>query len=74
MAAISPGLHTRIKALHQEGKSVPAIAARLNEEGFVPPVCREMLLVETEPATLLDRFADYRAPAVRKWITRDEET
>jgi hypothetical protein len=27
----------RIKALHQEGKSVPAIAEQLNQEGFVPP-------------------------------------
>ena len=30
-------LVARIKALHQEGKSVPAIAERLNQEGFVPP-------------------------------------
>ena len=27
----------RIKTLYQEGKSVPAIAERLNREGFVPP-------------------------------------
>ena len=27
----------RIKTLYQEGKSVPAIAERLNQEGFVPP-------------------------------------
>lgn len=26
-----------IKTLHQEGKSVPAIVERLNQEGFVPP-------------------------------------
>ena len=30
-------LITRIKTLHQEGNTVPAIAAKLNEEGFVPP-------------------------------------
>ena len=30
-------LMSRIKTLHQEGKTVPAIAARLNQEGFVPP-------------------------------------
>jgi DNA invertase Pin-like site-specific DNA recombinase len=30
-------LIARIKALHQEGKSVPAIAEQLHEEGFVPP-------------------------------------
>ena len=44
------------------------------EEGFVPPVCRAMLMVEPDPAALLERFDAYRAPAVRKWITRDEET
>lgn len=30
-------LIARIKALHQEGKAVPAIANQLNQEGFVPP-------------------------------------
>ncbi len=30
-------LVARIKALHQEGKAVPAIAEQLNEDGFVPP-------------------------------------
>jgi len=30
-------LIARIKALHQEGKTVPAIADQLNQEGFVPP-------------------------------------
>lgn len=44
------------------------------EEGFVPPVCRTMLMVEAEADVLLDRFADYEAPTVRKWITREEET
>ena len=44
------------------------------EEGFVPAVCREMLIVEEDPEALLDRFAAYEAPVVRKWITREEET
>jgi DNA invertase Pin-like site-specific DNA recombinase len=30
-------LVARIRALHQEGKTVPAIADQLNQEGFVPP-------------------------------------
>src|SRR5262249_34847289 len=30
-------LIARIRALHQEGKTVPAIADQLNQEGFVPP-------------------------------------
>ncbi len=44
------------------------------EEGFVPPVCRSMLIVESDPERLLERFAGYEAPKVRKWITREEET
>ncbi len=35
----------RIKTLHQEGKTVPAIAARLNQEGFVPPRRRGVFTV-----------------------------
>jgi hypothetical protein len=30
-------LVSRIRTLHQEGKTVPAIADQLNQEGFVPP-------------------------------------
>jgi DNA invertase Pin-like site-specific DNA recombinase len=37
----------RIKALYQEGKTVPAIAERLNEEGFVPPRRRGAFSVGT---------------------------
>jgi uncharacterized protein (TIGR00730 family) len=44
------------------------------EAGFVPPVCRDMLMVEADPVPLLDRYDAYRAPKVRKWITREEET
>ncbi len=44
------------------------------ESGFVPSVCRDMLMVESDPELLLDRYAAYRAPTVRKWITREEET
>lgn len=44
------------------------------ESGFVPKACREMLLVEEAPDRLLDRYATYEAPKVRKWITREDET
>ena len=40
-------LIARIKTLHQEGKSVPAIAEQLNQEGFVPPRRRGMFSVGT---------------------------
>jgi hypothetical protein len=40
-------LIARIKTLHQEGKTVPAIAEKLNEEGFVPPRRRNPFSVRT---------------------------
>ena len=44
-----------------------AVADRL-----VTPGHRAMLLVETEPAALLDRFAGYTPPLVEKWLDREE--
>ena len=31
-----------------------------------------MLIVETAPAVLLDRFASYTQPVLPKWVGRDE--
>ena len=39
-------------------------------ERFVKDIQLDMLLVEQEPATLLERFSHYRAPAVPKWLDR----
>ena len=41
-------------------------------EGFIANTHREMLLVEEEPQRLLEIMAAYSAPAVDKWIGRDE--
>jgi uncharacterized protein (TIGR00730 family) len=42
------------------------------DQQFVKPAYREMLIMETESARLLDRFEAYRAPRVRKWISPSE--
>lgn len=42
------------------------------EQRFVREVCRPMLMTASEPAGLLDRFASYKAPKVRKWMAEDE--
>ena len=39
---------------------------------FVRPEHRELLLVEQEPAALLDRLAAYKPPHLDKWLDRDE--
>ena len=38
-------------------------------DGFIKIEHHEMLIVEDSPVTLLDRFEEYNAPSVRKWIT-----
>lgn len=37
-------------------------------EGFLKPEHRRMLLVEEEPAVLIECFERYRAPATEKWL------
>ncbi len=42
------------------------------QERFVREAYRPMIIMENQPAVLLDRFASYQAPQVRKWIGPDE--
>jgi len=39
-------------------------------ERFLKPAHAAMLMVERDAATLLDRFQEYRAPALEKWLDR----
>lgn len=41
-------------------------------EEFVKPLYRSMLIVESDPHMLLDRYARYQPPAVPKWVGRGE--
>ena len=41
-------------------------------EQFVRADQRRMLIVETDPVALLDRYARYSPPALPKWVGRDE--
>ena len=45
-----------------------AFLDRAVEERFVRQVHREMVIVESDPARLLDRFQAYEPPRVVKWI------
>jgi uncharacterized protein (TIGR00730 family) len=44
----------------------------VSAEGFVRAEHRAMLLVDTEPARLLDRLASYHPPKVAKWIDEQQ--
>lgn len=41
-------------------------------EQFVKPHHRGMLMVETDPNLLLDRYSNYQPPAVKHWLSEDE--
>jgi len=41
-------------------------------EQFVKKQHHALLMVENHPDVLLDRFADYRPPAIRHWLGKDE--
>jgi len=42
------------------------------EEKFRRPAHRKMLIVDAEPATLLDRMADYQPPQSKQWVKKDD--
>ena len=41
-------------------------------EKFVKEAYRPMMMIDTSPARLIDRFSDYVAPSVKKWIGPEE--
>jgi uncharacterized protein (TIGR00730 family) len=41
------------------------------DQQFVRPAHRAMMIVDDDPASMLDRFEAYRPPAVAKWITEE---
>ena len=45
---------------------------RVQLEQFVQPQCRELLMVETNPDLLLERFANYNPPRIKPMIGKDE--
>jgi hypothetical protein len=41
-------------------------------EQFLKPPHRTLLIVERQPLALLDRFACYQPPTIKKWLNPDE--
>lgn len=41
-------------------------------EQFVKPQHRSLLMVESDPHVLLDRYAAYQAPPVKHWLEKDQ--
>jgi uncharacterized protein (TIGR00730 family) len=53
--------------------SMLAALDRAVEEHFLAPEHRQMLLVEEEPAALLELLRAYEPPRVEKWLGREEQ-
>jgi len=65
------GLHSKPCALLNVDDYYDPLIAFLDgavARGFVRPRHREMLLIDSHPARLLDRIGAYVAPAVEKWL------
>lgn len=45
--------------------------AHAADEGFIRPVHRDLVLVDTDGGALLDRLAAYEIPSLTKWANRD---
>jgi len=60
--------------LNVDGFFDPLIAylTAVADQGFMRPEHLEMLLVEDDPARLLERMAAYQPPIPPKWIDRDD--
>jgi len=70
------GLHQHPCGLLNVGGYFDGLLAFLDHakgEGFVNSTHRGMLLVDRDAARLIDRFADYRAPRVDKWLTEAKD-
>lgn len=67
------GLHHAPVALYDVGGFFEHLGRFLDHavaEGFLKPAHRDLVLVDDDPARLLDRVARFEAPTVPKWIDR----
>ncbi|MCG8614702.1 MAG: TIGR00730 family Rossman fold protein [Desulfobacterales bacterium] len=68
------GFHRKPCALLNAIGYYDHLSAFLNHtviEGFVNTASRAMLMTESDPRALLERFEAYEAPVVNKWIDKD---
>jgi uncharacterized protein (TIGR00730 family) len=69
------GIHTKpCGLLNVAGYYDPLLALfdRALREEFLREQHRAIVLTDTDPGRLLDRFAEFRPPSVVKWIAPDE--
>lgn len=67
------GFHQKPCGLLNAGGYYDALSTFLDHtvaEQFVKPLHRSILMVEQDPATLLDRFNGYEPPSLPKWVDK----
>ena len=68
------GLHQKPIGLLNTGGYYDALnylVKTMEEQGFLKPVYREMLLVKEDIEDLLEQMKNYQAPEVPKWISKE---
>lgn len=69
------GLHRKACGLLNVAGFYTPLAAFIDQavtDGFIRPVHRAAIVVDSDPARLLDTLTTLKLPAVAKWIDRDE--
>lgn len=69
------GIHAKPCGLLNVGGFYDMLLALIDHaaaESFIRPTHRGLVLVDTEPAMLLQQLLDYRAPQIEKWLERDQ--
>jgi len=69
------GIHRKpVGLVDVEGYWQPLVAFldHARDEGFLRPEHRALVLVERDPAALLDRFLAWRSPVTDRWLRPDE--
>lgn len=69
------GIHAKPCGLLNVGGYYDMLLALLDHaagESFIRPQHRGLVLVDTEPAMLLQQLLDYRTPQIEKWLERDQ--
>jgi uncharacterized protein (TIGR00730 family) len=69
------GLHRKACGLLNVAGFYTPLAAFIDQavtDGFIKPVHRAAIVVDGDPARLLDTIATLKLPAVAKWIDKDE--
>jgi uncharacterized protein (TIGR00730 family) len=69
------GIHAKPCGILDAGDYFGALLAFIDDAvaaGFVHPAHRDMIIVDDDPARLLDRMADWAPVAVNKWLDRTD--